>query len=204
MSNVIRYLAVAVVAFAAAWVAQGWRADAEIADIERDAALAISRASDNLTAANLQTLRSERSARAAIQEKDDAYARLALERESAVVESARLSDELRAARERLRNLGTRAGSGAGVPAAAAGADGCADLRTALDRTLAALALYETAGDRIAADGQHAVDVATIAAQAAKEYPGEARYGSQGPRHAQADGTTVGVQPASPPDSVGAQ
>lgn len=167
MSNVTRYLAVAAVAFVAAWVVLGWRANAEIADLKRDAALAASSAADNLAAANLQTLRSERSTRAAIQEKDDAYAKLALARESAAVESARLSDELRAARERLRNLGTRAGGGSGVPVAAAGSDGCADLRTALDRTLAALALYETAGDRIAADGQHAVDVATIAARAAK-------------------------------------
>lgn len=82
----------------------------------------------------------------------------------------RLSHDLDHAIERVRQL-TRAGGGGGDGAAGqadAGNDRCASVRAALAGALGAVELLKSAGDEIAADGQHAVDVATVAAAAARQ------------------------------------
>lgn len=112
----------------------------------------------------LQTLRAERAERDALTSRDNAYAQVARQREVASVESADLSARLLAALDRLRELGggTPAAASWGVPAADPSVDGCADLRTARDRAIAAVELLQSAGDQIARDGQYGVDVATAA------------------------------------------
>ena len=98
---------------------------------------------------------------------EESYARLSTERDRLAQDGARLSADLSGAVERLRGTAAhRGGSGGGLPPADGTADGCADLRAALGRTLGALERLESGGDAAAAIGQHAVDVATIAAQAA--------------------------------------
>jgi hypothetical protein len=98
---------------------------------------------------------------------EESYETLSEARAEGRVESARLSGLLRAALERLRQHGGSGGDGRGVPGPADGPGGCADLRSALARTARAVELLQDAGDRVAADGQRAVDVATIAADAAR-------------------------------------
>ncbi|MGE4529247.1 MAG: hypothetical protein AB7D00_12840 [Rhodospirillaceae bacterium] len=117
-----------------------------------------------------RTLAAERAARAAALSRDEAYEKLAQAREQASREGARLSADLRRALDRLRGLSARDG-GAAVPAAGSPADSCAHLRTALDRATRALELYESEGDQAAGDGQHGVDVATIAAAHARAEAG---------------------------------
>lgn len=97
------------------------------------------------------------------------YARLSQDTARAQADGVRLSADLDAARQRLLQFARAGGSGGGRAdgQAGAGAGGCETVRATLARTLGALELLERAGDQIAVDGQHAVDVATIAAQAAK-------------------------------------
>lgn len=118
-------------------------------------------------------LEQERRDRATQERLEEASAEISKVREAAQVEGARLSGELAAARQRLRLLSAAPGGGK-LPAAADVAGGCDDLRTALDRAARALELLESAGDQAVGDGQHGVDVATIAAQAARARAGEAR------------------------------
>ncbi len=112
----------------------------------------------------LQTLRAERAERDALTSRDNAYAQVARQREVASVESADLSARLRAALDRLRKLGggTPAAAAGGISATGSGVDGCADLRAARDRAVAALELLQSEGDQVALDGQYGVDVATAA------------------------------------------
>lgn len=100
---------------------------------------------------------------------EDDYTHLAQDTARAKADGLRLSADLDAARNRLLALaGTdRRGGGGPDRQAAAGADGCAELRAALGRAAAALERLERGGDDAAAIGQHAVDVATIAARAAQ-------------------------------------
>mgnify|MGYP000932186576 FL=1 len=101
---------------------------------------------------------------------EEDYARASEERSRLAADGVRLSADLGAARRRLLQL-ARAGGGGGGGAAGegnAGAGGCDDVRAALGRASAALELYESEGDRVAEDGQHAVDVATIAARDARQ------------------------------------
>lgn len=124
-------------------------------------------ANGKVAAANARTLKSERAARAAAQELDNAHAQLTDARERAALESDRLSGELDAALERLRRVGTQPARGVGVSAPASGPDSCADLRAALHRAVGAMERLQAGGDQAALDGQRAVDVATIAARAAR-------------------------------------
>ena len=106
---------------------------------------------------------------------EDAYGRLSQDTARAQFDGARLSADLDAARQRLRDL-ARAGRGGGGAAdgqAGPGANGCAKLQAALGRAAGALERLERGGDEAAAIGQHAVDVATIAAQAAQAATAEA-------------------------------
>ena len=109
----------------------------------------------NLTAIEEQgrrTLLAERAQLDALQSKDNAYAQLADARETAAVESARLSGELDTALERLRRIESRpAAAPGGMSAAAAAADGCQDLRAARDRAVAALELLIAEGSQAARD-----------------------------------------------------
>lgn len=124
-------------------------------------------AATTLATETAKTLEAERTARAAAQARDEAYEQLSQVREQARLDGARLSADLRRARERLQQLAAGNG-GAAMPETGAAGDRCTDLRTALDRTTRALELYESEGDQAAGDGQRGVDVATIAAQAASE------------------------------------
>jgi len=112
----------------------------------------------------------ERQAQAKLIELEDSYAQLQSRSAAAGAESIRLSGRLDDALDRLRRA-TPAGGGGGdgaVPASGAGAEGCADLRAALDRTARALERLESGGDQAARIGQHAVDVAAVAARAAQK------------------------------------
>ncbi len=102
-------------------------------------------------------------------ELETAYAHLAQDSARAQADGVRLSADLDAARERLLQLARAGGGGGGGAAGQAGtrAERCPDVRAALGRAAAALELLERAGDQVAVDGQHAVDVATIAAQDAR-------------------------------------
>lgn len=124
-------------------------------------------AAKTLAAETTKVLERERAARIHLDNLETAYARLSEERAQASADSVRLSADLAAAVERLRRVGSLGRGAGGVPAADAGADRCADVRAALGRAAGALELLQTAGDQAAADGQHAVDVATVAAQAAR-------------------------------------
>lgn len=108
------------------------------------------------------TLTTERASAAGLATRNDDYDQQARQRESAAVDGAGLSARLDGAVERLRDIGNPAFAPAGVPAARPVIDGCADLRAARDRALAALELLKSAGDQVALDGQYAVDVATVA------------------------------------------
>ncbi|MGE4526813.1 MAG: hypothetical protein AB7D00_00475 [Rhodospirillaceae bacterium] len=134
--------------------------EAEIA--VRDAA-----AAKTLSAKTAETLEAERRAHEASAARDEAYAHLDRAREEARLESARLSDDLRRALERLRQHAAAGNGGAAVSGGGTGSAVCADLRTALDRTARALELYQTEGDQAVADGQRGVNVATDAALAAR-------------------------------------
>ncbi|BAE50561.1 hypothetical protein [Paramagnetospirillum magneticum] len=98
------------------------------------------------------------------------YARLSQDSARAQAESVRLSGDLDAARDRLLALAgaDRRGGGGADGKADAGAGGCAQLRAALGRALDAVELLKSGGDEAASIGQHAVDVATIAARAAQD------------------------------------
>ncbi|EME69731.1 hypothetical protein H261_11874 [Paramagnetospirillum caucaseum] len=97
------------------------------------------------------------------------YARLSQDTARAQADGVRLSADLDAARNRLLALAgaDRRGGGGPLGQADAGPDGCAQLRAALSRSLGALELLEIGGNEAARIGQDAVDVATIAALAAK-------------------------------------
>jgi hypothetical protein len=156
---VVATVAAAVLAGGLVHAWDGARHRAEIAGIRAAAAAA-------LEEQTRRTLSAERAQLAALQIRDDAYAQLADAREAAAVESARLSGELGAALERLRRFQSRPAAPGGVSPAAAGADGCQDLRAARDRAVAALELLIAEGTQAARDGQRGVDVATAARAAA--------------------------------------
>jgi hypothetical protein len=137
---------------------------AEIAEIRAAASAAEA-------AQNRRVLLRERAERDAITARDNAYAQIAIAREQAVEDSARLSGQLTAALDRLRRVAAT-GRG-GMPATAPGVDQCADLRAALGRAVGALDLLQAAGDQVARDGQYGVDVATDAARAAASMTPEA-------------------------------
>jgi len=94
------------------------------------------------------------------------YVRLSQDTARAQADGVRLSADLDAARNRLLQLARTGGSGGGRAdgQTGTGASGCEDVRAALARTLGAVERLESGGDQIALDGQHAVDVATIAAR----------------------------------------
>lgn len=100
---------------------------------------------------------------------EDDYARLSQDTARAQADSVRLSGDLDAARNRLLALtgADRRGGGGADGKAGAGTERCAELRAALSRSLGAVDVLRRGGDEAAAIGQHAVDVATIAAQAAR-------------------------------------
>lgn len=135
------------------------RHDAVIAEIRATSA-------ETLQVETAKVLNLERAAAVQTQFLEDAYAQLADTREAAAVDSARLSGDLHAALERLRRIGSSNGGSGRMPTTAIRVDGCADLRTARDRAIAALEYLQAAGDQAALDGQRGVDVATIAARAA--------------------------------------
>lgn len=126
---------------------------AEIAEIRADASAAEA-------AQNRRVLLRERAERDALTARDNAYAQVALTRQQAAVESARLSGDLSVALARLRQRAELAT--VGVPGTGSGADQCADLRAALGRAVGAVELLQAAGDQAALDGQYGVDVATDA------------------------------------------
>lgn len=103
-------------------------------------------------------------------ELEDAYGRLSQDTARAKSDGARLSADLDAARQRLRDLARIGGGGGGAAngQAGTGAERCADLQAALGRADAAMERLQRGGDAVAAIGQDAVDVATIAARAARE------------------------------------
>lgn len=120
-------------------------------------------------AAEVLTLERQAAARSHVLE--DAYVRMAEDRAEDGAEIARLSADLRAAvASHAGGLRKPAGGGGGgrVPAAAPDAGGCADLRAANGRLAGALERIVAGGAGIVADGQRAVDVATIAGQAARQ------------------------------------
>lgn len=123
-------------------------------------------AAKTLAAETTKVLERERTTRSQLDNLEAAYAVLSADHAQALADGARLSSDLSAAVDRLRR-GSPGRDGDRLPATAAGAGGCANLRAALDRAAGALELLQAAGDQAAADGQHAVDVATIAAQAAR-------------------------------------
>lgn len=133
--------------------------DQVIARLEADAALT--------TAAEIaKVLERERAAQHRLANLENAYARLSVERSEAAAENSRLSADLAAAADRMRRAATTGRDGDGVSPGGAGADRCADLRAALDRALGAVDILRRGGDQAAELGQHAVDVATIAAREA--------------------------------------
>lgn len=136
--------------------------DNAVADLRAEAAI-------TLAEANARTLAAERRGAARLAQQEDAYVQLSQARDALAAESARLSADLHAAAERLRRAGAdRRGGDGRLPPADGDAERCEDLRAARDRALGALELLQAAGDRIADDGQRAVDVATTCAQAARE------------------------------------
>lgn len=139
------------------------RHDQAVAELRAEAAT-------KLAEANARTLAAERLGAARLAQQEDDYARVSEARDALAAESARLSADLRAAAERLRRTtaADRRGGDHHLPPADGDAERCQDLRAARDRALGALELLQAAGDRIADDGQRAVDVATIAARAARE------------------------------------
>lgn len=140
--------------------------DKVVADLRADAAT-------KLAEATAKALITERRQAAELDELETSYGRMAEDREKLRAEGARLSGDLRAAVERLLRTGERgSGGGGAVPRTTDDALRCADLSAARDRAIGALELLQAAGDRAAADGQHAVDVATTAAQAARDQDAE--------------------------------
>jgi len=136
--------------------------DKVVADLRRDAAEALAEETGKV----LALLQAEIDRNAELEAK---YARLAQDTARAQADGARLSADLDAARQRLLQFTRAGGRGGGGAKRQAGADasGCETVRAALARTLAALERLERGGDEAAELGQHAVDVATIAAQAAQ-------------------------------------
>lgn len=100
---------------------------------------------------------------------EDDYARARQDTDRAKADGMRLTADLDAARRGLLALAgaDRRGSGGALGQADAGAGRCAELRAALGRALGAMELLESGGDEVAEIGQRAVDVATIAARAAR-------------------------------------
>lgn len=158
-----RLIAVAVALAGTAWATHAFdaaRHQAAIATLQAQAAT-------TLAQAQAQARATEQAALAKLMEQDNAYAQLAQTTKAAESESRRLSADLSAATARLRRLARPAGGGGGsLPATGPSPDGCQDLRAALDRALGAVERLESGGDAVAELGQAAVDVATIAAQAA--------------------------------------
>lgn len=176
MSGVTRYLAVAVVAFAvafaSAWVAQGWRADAEIADIRAAAARQMATATETVARLNEDVLKQERRQADSLAQMEASYVELSEARARLAGENDRLSHDLNTALERLRRAGTgpRA-SGAGVSVAPAAAGGCEGVRAARDAAVAAVERLVAGGRTIVEQGHDGVTVATLAARAARDYSG---------------------------------
>lgn len=135
--------------------------EAEIAAIEAAHATALAQRSS-------QVLTLERQAAARAQLLEDAHVRMAEERAEAGAEVARLSADLRAALGRVRQPAAGGGGAGGLSAAAADAGGCADVRASRDALATALDRLVEGGAGIVADGARAVDVATLAAKAAKD------------------------------------
>lgn len=158
----------------AASLATGWavadfkqaKHDRMVADLRRDAALTLAQETNRV-------LERERDAHAKLTELELTYAQLQNERAVAGAESVRLSGRLDDALKRLRDLArTGGGSGDGaLPAGGAGAQRCEELQAALGRAVAAVERLKSGGDAVAELGQQAVDVATIAAQAAAQESG---------------------------------
>lgn len=124
-------------------------------------------AASTLAVETTKVLERERAARIHLDNLETAYARLSDERAQAGADSVRLSADLAAAVERLRRTGPPGRGSDRLPAAGAGTDSCANLRAALERAARAVERLKSGGDEAAAIGQHAVDVATVAAQAAR-------------------------------------
>lgn len=137
--------------------------DKVVADLRRDAATTLA----DQTEVVLRLLQDRIDQ---VHQLEEDYARASEERSRLAADGVRLSADLGAARQRLLQLARAGGGGGGGTdgKAGAGAVGCDDVRTALARAAAALELYEKEGDRVAEDGQHAVDVATIAAKDARQ------------------------------------
>jgi hypothetical protein len=114
-----------------------------------------------------QVLTLEREAAAHVAVLEDAYVQMAEDRADAGAEIARLSADLHTVTGSLRKSASRGGGGS-LPAAAPAASGCADLRAANARLADALDRLVEGGAGIVADGQRAVDVATLAGQAARQ------------------------------------
>lgn len=157
------------VAFALALAATAWathsfdaaRHRAEIATLQADAAT-------TLASAQAQARATEQAARAKLTEQENEYAKLAETTRAAEGESRRLSADLTAATSRLRRLAQPAGgSRGGLSVGAASPGSCQDLRAALDRALGAVDILQSGGDEAVELGQRAVDVAALAAQAAR-------------------------------------
>lgn len=136
------------------------RHDQVIADLQAAAAT-------RLATETAAVLERERDAATRLANLETAYARLSTQRADAAAENARLSGDLAAAADRLRQFGAAGRGGDRVSAAAGGADRCAAVRAALDRALGAVDVLRRGGDAAAAIGQDAVDVATVAARAAR-------------------------------------
>lgn len=133
-----------------------------VADLRRDAALTLADETNRV-------LERERDAHAKLTELEFSYAQLQSQSIAAGAESSRLSGRLDDALKRLRDL-ARTGGGGGdgtLPAGGAGPDRCPDLRAALGRAVAAVERLKRGGDAVAELGQQAVDVATIAAEDAR-------------------------------------
>lgn len=124
-------------------------------------------AAKTLTTRVEEVLARERTARQHLDNLEIAYGRLSEDRARAGAESIRLSGQLDNALGRLRRIGAAGGGGDRMPAGDAGVDRCTDVRAALGRAAAAVERLKSGGDAAAAIGQHAVDVATIAAQDAR-------------------------------------
>lgn len=114
------------------------------------------------------TLEQERQDRANATRLEEAYAEQTKAREAAQADAGRARDDLKLALDRLRRIGPAQGGGS-LPTAALDAGRCDDISAARDRAVAALERLVAGGEDIVADGQVGVDVATIAAQAAKTY-----------------------------------
>lgn len=158
-----RLVACALAVVATAWATHTFdtaRHQAAIATLQAQAATTLAQAQAQARAA-------EQAALAKLTEQENAYAQLAATTRATTDESRRLSADLSAATARLRRLARPAGGGGGgLPNGTASPDACQDLRAALDRALGAVERLESGGDAAAELGQAAVDVATIAAQAA--------------------------------------